>query len=324
MTLLDKALTKAYARKSIAAAASPTPTSTRRGWVAKLRTPVRRAKGATAAPGVAPAHPPVVPVSSPVDPPTPAPRRSVRAGATLGRAEQRDDHPATIPAVPQSPATAWGWPAICDRLLDSPTAGPGLRGLASLLRELLAERGMRSLAFTGQGRAAGRTSLLLCVAKLLAEDPSSRIAIVDLDVGRPSIARRLGVTPAVGLWELAGGASSTQAIIPLVRGRLSLVGLVESVPPSAISARHVAAIEAALRGLREEFDLVLIDAGPRESSLTPHPLPPPAIEACVCVSRHGESAGELSLCESYRQAGIDVLGILETFVPAPSADAVAA
>jgi Mrp family chromosome partitioning ATPase len=252
------------------------------------------------------------------------PRPSDRGGATIGGAEERDDHPATIPAVPQSPATAWGWPAICDRLLDSPTAGPGLRGLASLLRELLAERGMRNLAFTGQGRAAGRTSLLLCVAKLLADDPASRIAIVDLDIGRPSIARRLGVAPAIGLWELAGGANPAHAIIPLVRGRLSLLGLTESVPPSGISAGHVAAIEAALRGLREEFDVVLIDVGPREASLTTHPLPPPAIEACVCVSRHGESGGELSLCESYRQAGIEVLGILETFVPAPSAGAAAA
>src|SRR4029079_15000932 len=96
----------------------------------------------------------------------------------------------------------WAWPAISNNLLGS-EAGPGIRGLASLLCEMLAERRQRSLAFTGPGRGAGRSALLLTMARVLSEERSLRVLVIDLDFGNPQLAQLPGIAPQHDLWQAA-------------------------------------------------------------------------------------------------------------------------
>src|SRR5262249_20440622 len=139
-------------------------------------------------------------------------------------------HPETAFETPafSEPVADWRWPAICGKLLESP-AGAAFRGLASLLLETLEERGERTLAVTGSGPAAGRTSLVLTLAQLLSEDPAYRLLLIDLDVERPAVAEHLGIEPQFDLLDtLDGQVPAEHSLIPLLPDRLALFALKSS------------------------------------------------------------------------------------------------
>jgi Mrp family chromosome partitioning ATPase len=320
MTLIDRALTKAYSQRSTAtdtAEEPPRSVPPKRGWVAKLRPPARETgslrqpletlqpEAASLLPA-APAHPATEQDLPPVRSAEPAARPIVRVDA-------KHAYPAREFAIAPPPAAGWAWPPICEQLLSS-VAGPGIRGLASLLREMLAERGQRSLALTGPGRGAGRTSLALTIAGLLSSDPALRLLLVDLDFAGPSLGPMLGLEPPVDLWQVARGeVSAASALLTLVSGQMSALTLRDRVRLAEVTPERAAVIRDLLRRLRNEFDLVLIDLGPWEPETSPVIAADSAIETCVSVHRPTESGVPADFCECYRQAGIDVLGIVETF-----------
>jgi Mrp family chromosome partitioning ATPase len=209
----------------------------------------------------------------------------------------------------------WAWPAICDRLLKS-SAGPGIRGLSSLLCEMLAERRKRSLAFTGPGRGAGRTALLLTVARLLSEERALRVLVIDLDFGNPQIATLLGIVPEQDLWQAAcRNVAAAVPLVTLVPDRLSLAPLRDRVSMTEVTADRAAALRALMQRWRNEFDLVLVDGGPWELFGSLVIRETSTVEACVCVSHAGRNAPGANDGERYRQAGMDFLGFIETFAP---------
>jgi Mrp family chromosome partitioning ATPase len=327
MTLLDRALTKAYSRRSLVeqAQVEPQPSPTvKRGWVAKLRQPQQQTGSAslTPAPVISPpviAEPAEAVLPATQNMPHPAEsllvNRSISRGPAIIRFDVGHGPSPVRTGVATTLATAWSWPAICDRLLNS-AAGAGLQGVASLLRELLADRRQRTLAFTGPGREVGRTSLMLTIARLLSEIAALRIALVDLDFGHPGLASALGIASGPDLWktvcrEVPAGAS----LVTLVPERLSLLPLHERVNPLELTGERVASIRTLLGRLRDEFDLVLVDAGPWDSIASRSLLHGACVEACVSVARHSDSAAATSATESQRHPEIESLGVIETFVP---------
>lgn len=325
MTLLDRALTKAYSRRDYAARTvtePQVPAPVTRGWVARLRPPSQEPKSVrTASAEIVPA------------PSIAAPERSIhdahdRIGPHLQRADAQGrktsqvaavikSAPPPTPAVPAEPV-AWAWPAICDRLLSS-TAGPGIRGLASLLCEMLTERRKRSLAFTGPGRGAGRTTLLLTMARLLAEDRQLRVLMIDLDFGNPQLTRLLGIDTEQDLWQGAcGNVASAVPLVTLVPDRLSLAPLRDRVSMTELTADRTATLRGLMQKWRNEFDLVLVDGGPWELFGSLLVRDTATVEACVCVSHADRSTSGATDGERYRQAGMDFLGFIETFAPPDS------
>jgi hypothetical protein len=112
-----------------------------------------------------------------------------------------------------------------------------------------------------------------------------------------------------------GRATAASPLLTLIPGRLSLLPLRDRVSPAEITASRVAEIGRQLEQLRNEFDVVLADLGPRESRPASAPLAALGIECCVCVSRSGSQ--DLSAEGPHTaESGIDVLGVVETFVPA--------
>lgn len=330
MTLLDRALTKAYSRRAAPQrtvpqrtvpqrtgddAALPAPIT--RGWVARLRPPMQRstvARAVTAAelresPAVAP-EPAVHAISAP--PLAPEIRETTKLHSMTGASTNGLRVPLATSSGPARTAM-WAWPAICDRLLES-SAGAGIRGLSSLLCEMLAERRQRSLAFTGPGRGAGRTSLLLTIARLLTEERALRVLVIDVDFGNPQLAQFLGVEAAPDLWQaVCQHPPLSNPLITLIPDRLSLAPLCERVSMTEVTPERAQALRGLTQRWRREFDLVLVDGGPwelfgslvvRESSTA---------EACVCISRGDKGAAGGTDGDRYRQTGLDFLGFIETF-----------
>jgi Mrp family chromosome partitioning ATPase len=344
MTILNRALDKAYKRQRVVAptAAPASAPATANGWASQLREPVRpvpavpaqaRTPSATVAGMV---EKPLLPATArrhAVSAPASVPVAAAALAVTLAGAKVRIDArhlPAAAPAIvgiapveTQSAAKAepaaepiaggWKWPAIVDKLLAS-RARADMGKLALNLKNLATDRGMGCVALTGPGRGTGRTTLVLTLARLLSELPSTRIAIVDADFGHPEAARFLELRPGAGLWDAAcGEGKSPAAVHQLIPDKLALVPLTTPVAAATIDRSKIRNLHSFLRSLRRDHALVLVDAGPWESLVPPLILESHAVDACICVCRANTPSDERLDDEALRQPGVECLGTIETF-----------
>lgn len=222
--------------------------------------------------------------------------------------------PEVFSAAPRATAV---WPRITDLLLEA--AGSGFRKLAQRLRRGALERNLCSLVFTGAGRQAGRTSLILTLARALQQEfPQERLLVLDADFQKPGVAAACGLTVTRGLWEtlqcdlawpkvLHAGPEETVSLLPL-SGPVSFPEL-ETVGTDGLLPL--------LSDLREHYPLILIDAGP----WTPFRSMLWNLNGCDALVHVQHSTAqpegilrmERAQC---RDQGLDFLGIVETFVSA--------
>jgi Mrp family chromosome partitioning ATPase len=344
MTILNRALDKAYKRQRVVApTAAPTSApATANGWASQLREPVRslpampphaRTPSATVSGMVekpslpATAHPRAV--SSPASIPLAAPAPAVALSGAKVRIDARHlpaaataivgiapvETPSAAKAEPAAMPIAggWIWPAIVDKLLAS-RARADIGKLALNLKNLATDRGLGCVALTGPGRGTGRTTLVLTLARLLSELPSTRVAIVDADFGHPEAARLLELQPGAGLWDAAcGEGKSPAAVQQLVPGKLALVPLTKPVAAATIDRGKIRNLHSFLRSLRRDNAIVLVDAGPWESLVPPLIFESHAVDASICVCRADTASDERLDEEAMRQPGVECLGTIETF-----------
>lgn len=125
---------------------------------------------------------------------------------------------------------------------------------------------------TSSAQAEGKSTTIanLAVAHALA---GKRVALVDLDLRRPSLAKLFGVSPAPGVAGVALGQASlspalksiqlTRADDPTSHPRTQLDVLASgALPPAPSEFINSDAVRGIVRVLREQYDLVLIDAPP--------------------------------------------------------------
>jgi hypothetical protein len=219
--------------------------------------------------------------------------------------------------APQS-AEPWSWPPIVQRLLTCPAAAD-LRNVAVKLRELAAGHDLRCVAFSGPGRGVGRTSLVLTLASVLIADKTTRVTIFDGDFDHPDAAQLISLHPTVGLEEAIQNATAAkEAATTLIAGRLAIVPLAKPVTAESIDNRRSGDLQTLLRSLRRENDIVLIDAGPWETGRLPLVLECRAVDAVVCVCRANSSGAVTPDAGSFRQPGVEWLGVVETFAQSGS------
>ena len=210
---------------------------------------------------------------------------------------------------------AFQWPETCGQLYSRIAAE--LKPLASAMLERAAT-GQKLVVLTGVRRQEGRTTVALLLARALVEQ-SKCVALVDADFLMPSLAGQLGVAVEAG-WEsvLRGDTSLPEVMIKSVAEQLTLVPLSISATAAANQASRLRT-SVTMGMLRDNFDLVLLDAGP----LGPHgelgaPLGSLDSIGADCVywiyDRRLTSLEQVT--ENVRQiaaAGIAVGGILENF-----------
>jgi hypothetical protein len=206
------------------------------------------------------------------------------------------------------PAPEWAWPEIVDKLLSGP-AGIAVRHLADQLKHQGISRDLRCVAFSGTGRNAGRTSLVLALTKVLVTELATRVTVIDADFVRPEIARVLSVQPATDPEE------SPLALRQLIPGKLGFVPLAGPLQLESLNATMISAIHSVWQALKAQCDLVVIDAGPWESPITPALIDARGIDACVGVCPFREPALEWPGPEQRNRTDVEWLGVVETFVP---------
>ena len=163
-----------------------------------------------------------------------------------------------MPFQPAFQVDSFAWPSGCARL------GMVARDQMEQLADALIagqEEGQQVVAMSGCRRGDGCTTLLLCVARRLAER-GLEVAMVDADFDNPLLARRLGLLPDAG-WEqvLTARAAVNEVIIESIQDRLAVLPLCGTLPCRGSPARGLPDPVSSLNVLREHYDLVLVDLG---------------------------------------------------------------
>jgi Mrp family chromosome partitioning ATPase len=126
---------------------------------------------------------------------------------------------------------------------------------------LLGGPNIRRLGVTSALREEGRTSIALAMAVVQREDYGRRVALVDMDLENPVLARRYGLEPWPGLAELTRREASIEDVLqPLSDG----VMVVPSGVLAASAARTMTDIVKSdvLSELERHVDVVVVDMPP--------------------------------------------------------------
>ena len=241
-----------------------------------------------------------------------------------------DDSPSpslSLSAVSRAPLATWNWPTITNDVLA--VARTGFERLAERLRRGSLERGVCSVAFSGTGRDVGRTTVILSLARVLKEQyPQESLLLIDADFSRPGLTSQVGLVPARGAWEvLQSDLPLESALHPgsdaAGSGRLALLPLSGPVTNPELETVGTDGLLPLLAELREQFPLILIDAGAW------NPLKPPlwkcaGIDGLIHVQRHDAPTPGILHCERLlcREMGLEFLGVVETFAPSLTDSAV--
>ncbi len=163
------------------------------------------------------------------------------------------------------------------------------RGVAVRLRSELERRGETTLAIVSAVRGEGKTTVLcnlgLALASLSANDD---LAIVDLDLRKPSIARVLGVSPNRGVEQILRGTTTLENVrISVAQPGFDLYPAVEPTR-SAHALLVLPSFAAMIHQLERRYSLVLFDTPPTllvpdTSLILKH------VQGCVPVARVGQT-----------------------------------
>jgi Mrp family chromosome partitioning ATPase len=142
---------------------------------------------------------------------------------------------------------------------DHPVSGE-YRVLRDEVKAQFADHAPRVLYFTAAAGESGTTTVALNLAITLAKETPGRVLVVDANVGRPAVARMMGLKPAPGLVEVLGHtvplswAAQASAVPNL---QVLAAGGDPAAPPKGIADDLPRLAEQ----LRQWYDWVLIDAG---------------------------------------------------------------
>jgi Mrp family chromosome partitioning ATPase len=186
---------------------------------------------------------------------TPAPTES-RTAATRLHSEMRN-LPAAGGLAAALEVDRLDWPEACSLIIKR--AKKDLDTVVKLLAEGI-ENGVQVVAVTGASAGDGATTIVLCLSQLAARD--LRVCMVDANFQRPSLAESLGLAPERDLAAvLRGEATAGDVLIESLEDHVTVLPLNAPVPAELLE-RSKLRQTVTLGELREQFDLVLLDAGP--------------------------------------------------------------
>ncbi|MCZ2341745.1 MAG: hypothetical protein LC104_08100 [Bacteroidales bacterium] len=148
------------------------------------------------------------------------------------------------------------------------------RAIAAAIQEQIPATGSRTLLLTAALPTSGTTTVITNLAAILAAQGRGRVALLDANLLRPTIAERFQVRAAPGLVELLDQTVPLAWVVqPTFVERLSVITAGQDLPASATSLQDIPRL---LAQLQEWFDWILIDAGVWSESIAGDVLAPAA------------------------------------------------
>jgi succinoglycan biosynthesis transport protein ExoP len=194
-----------------------------------------------------------------------------------------------------------------------------LRNLSTNFRMLRADRPVRLMTVTSTTQREGKTTIVALFGLTLSE-LGQRVLLVDADMRRPSLHRRLGMTNERGISNAFTDPDlQLRSLIQPVTERLDLISGGPAVPDATklLSSDRCTALVDEIRGL-EGYDIVLFDSPPSLNLADPLLLSVhlDGLLFLVGVQRVDRSLPEQAI-ERIRDTGVDLLGLVSNQVVPP-------
>jgi receptor protein-tyrosine kinase len=197
--------------------------------------------------------------------------------------------------------------------------------LRARIRYFNLDRNVRTLLLTSALPDEGRTTIALNLALAEAASGNSNVLLLEADLRRPALAKRLALETSVGLGEiLAGSATLRSALrrvpVPLAtggNGSIPSFNIITAgaLPPNPMELLASQAMANLLSALAERFDPIIIDSPP--VSVIPDAMPlMRLVSGAIIIGRLGsitrDSARELG--DQLRKLKAPVLGVVANAV----------
>ncbi len=244
------------------------------------------------------------------------------ATATLPEvsAPPSEKQPAYITAKPKIEPFTWTWPRIVQQLLNQ--AEYGFLHLSQQLTAAAKSHRKKVIAFISSAQGDGCTSVMLTIAQILSRQKDIRTLIVEANPGHPA---QLDLLQATGdcLKELK--KSNRRISTPERPWRLSgdnlmlmPISLQDAIVPSdSDRSGWENSILRRMPGWRNEYDLILMDLGPVQQNQNVSDLwwNEIADRVITIASSTRLAANPQGFVDdsAWEQAGIEPLGVIETF-----------
>jgi Mrp family chromosome partitioning ATPase len=319
MSAIDQAFIRAY---ELDEAESISPPRAAAKWttpIAAVRNPivvetiaVQAVEAAVAQPNLKPA-----PVTfQPIKPTTPAPPKAVALqGASQRRPLSTFAQPSQIVEARFKPALevdSFRWSTVSQQLIRRYCAQ-----LQPALETILAadDAGRSLLGVGAQSTGAGCTTLVTCLARLIAETGKT-VAVVDANFTRPGLAAHLGLAAETG-WEdvLTGRLSLAEVVVHSLGDRISLLPLAVGGPAAASRLETIhASVTAGV--LRYHYDIVLFDLGvvadPQQGPIARRVIQQCRLDGAMVAAGRGAAAVQpQQLLRSAPELAAICLGVVE-------------
>ncbi len=269
------------------------------GYIGELETPPGRDQATLKATVVDEATVPSAPVS-------PNPARNIAIGVMLGlllgagiavlrhtldtsiRSAAQVEEIAGTPVIGSIPfdRSSGGAPLLTDIDPYSPRS-EAFRVLRTNLQFIDADSSSKVYVVTSALPGEGKSSTTLNLALALIES-GVRVVVVEADLRRPRIAEKLGLVGAVGLTTLLVGRSTLEQVLQKTSHEHLSIVTSGKTPPNPAELLQTRAMSNVIAQLREQFDVVLIDAPPL-LPVTDAALIASKVDGAILVVRHGET-----------------------------------
>ncbi|HEY3969889.1 MAG TPA: polysaccharide biosynthesis tyrosine autokinase, partial [Solirubrobacteraceae bacterium] len=200
--------------------------------------------------------------------------------------------------------------------------------LRARLRYFNVDRDVRSLLMTSSAPGEGKTTVALNLAIAEAMSGSGKVVLLEADLRRPSLAKRLGVKGVPGLAEILSRNASFESALR----EISIPGRTENgngtsasfsvitagaVPPNPAELMESRAMIDLLSTLSERFDLVVVDTAPTSAVSDAIPLMR-LVSGVVVVNRVDSITRDAArhLREHLAKLHAPVLGVVANAMPA--------
>jgi capsular exopolysaccharide synthesis family protein len=188
---------------------------------------------------------------------------------------------------------------------------PELSGLRLHVETALAGRQPRVLLLTSSTPGEGTTTVAASFARVIAQDPSLRVLIVDANLRRPTLGTYFGVGQRPGLAEILSGAAIPDGLaVPVDQENLHVLAATADSGRSA-TAFPAAAVRQFLNEVGTAYDWVLIDGPPVLESPETAVLGG-VVDTTLLVVRAARTKGGVAQrsLEQLVKAGVPVLGVV--------------
>jgi capsular exopolysaccharide synthesis family protein len=196
------------------------------------------------------------------------------------------------------------------------------RQLRNNLRFLKVDQPPKVIMVSSALPSEGKTTLVINLGLALA-DAGQRVTIVEADLRRPKVTRYLGLLGGVGLINVLDGSADLEDVTQTHADGLSVIASGPR-PPNPGELLASGQLATLLNRLRENNDLVLVDAAPLLPVADATGLAA-AVDGVLLSVRYGSTKREelQQAALTLRRVGASVLGVVLNMVP-PGAEEAAA